>query len=109
VSVLVGDKQATILETYENLIVAVAPLRYDFVTDTTVNVYVSNKNGRDLLQAEQKLSFVYYTNPSENNVGSTTQNGHVHTLPQTTSSLLSQQTPNTTLPLSIPVTFTNTT
>ncbi len=60
---MIGDKPASVLEAYDNLIVAMAPTRYDLLSDTTVQVQVANKNGRDLLAADNKLNFVYYMHP----------------------------------------------
>ena len=61
VEVLIGDQQATIVETYENLIVAIVPARHDLMQDTMVPVTIANKNknGASIVTAENKIDFIY--------------------------------------------------
>ena len=55
-----GDKQANIVEVFDNLIVAIVPPRYDLLSDTTISIMVSNRIGREISIAEKTLSFTYY-------------------------------------------------
>jgi len=61
VVVAFGDKLGRIVETTENLITVFAPARFDLMSDTPVQVLVSNKYPHELLSADKKLQFVYYT------------------------------------------------
>lgn len=58
-----GDKQANVVEVYDNLVVCVIPARYDLVQDTPVTIVVSNKVGRELSSADTKLTYTYYLHP----------------------------------------------
>lgn len=56
-----GDKPGRIVETADNLLTVVAPQRFDLIHDTPVQVIVSNKYPHDMLSADKKVTFVYYT------------------------------------------------
>jgi len=57
-----GDKLGRIAETTDNLITVLAPTRFDFEVDTSVQVTVANKYSHEQLAAEKKVTFVYYVN-----------------------------------------------
>jgi len=61
VVVAFGDKLGRIIETTENLLTVCAPARFDLMQDTPVQVIVSNKYPHELLNADKKMSFIYYT------------------------------------------------
>lgn len=58
--VLFGNKVGKVVELSENLVSVLVPPCFDLISDTEVEVVVSNKYSQESVEAEKKPTFTYF-------------------------------------------------